>query len=531
MTFRPARLAAMLLTALVVMAGCTLGSHSGPTPSVDPLAFRILAGSELKDLEPLLPQMDQATGLHIQLQYAGTLAGTEDLLNGSADADLAWFSSNRYLTLAADGHTPVIDQHSIMLSPVVIGVKQGLAEKWGWQDDPNVTWAQVAKKVDGGELRYAMTNPAASNSGFSALVGVASALAGTGNALESADIDVPALKRFFSGQALTAGSSGFLADAYVRDQAALGGIINYESVLLELNASGTLNEPLTLIYPRDGIVTADYPIMLLNEQKRAAYDALVAFLLRADTQRWIMTHTDRRPVSPEVALDPSFPDQILVELPFPASLDVINHLLDAYLNEIRPPSHTFFVLDTSGSMDGDRIQRLQEALRGLTGQDTSLTGVFSGFRRREQVTMIPFNGSVGRAQSFQVDTTDPSGPSMQAIRSYVDSLQAGGDTAIYSALDEAYREAADASAADPDSFVSIVLMTDGENTAGIDAQGFLNDLGALSGVAQTIPTYPVLFGDSDPEELRQIATATGGKVFDARTAPLADVFKEIRGYQ
>jgi Ca-activated chloride channel homolog len=41
----------------------------------------------------------------------------------------------------------------------------------------------------------------------------------------------------------------------------------------------------------------------------------------------------------------------------------------------------------------------------------------------------------------------------------------------------------------------------------------------------------VLFGDSDPQELEQIATATGGKVFDARTAPLADVFKEIRGYQ
>src|SRR6185295_13886395 len=115
-----------------------------------------------------------------------------------------------------------------------------------------------------GELKFAMTNPAASNSGFSALVGVASAYAGTGDALTTSDIDVPGLKRFFSGQALTAGSSGFLADAYVRSQDSLGGMINYESILLSLNAGHRLHEPLSLIYPRDGIVTADYPVMLLD---------------------------------------------------------------------------------------------------------------------------------------------------------------------------------------------------------------------------------------------------------------------------
>jgi hypothetical protein len=32
-------------------------------------------------------------------------------------------------------------------------------------------------------------------------------------------------------------------------------------------------------------------------------------------------------------------------------------------------------------------------------------------------------------------------------------------------------------------------------------------------------------------QLKQIADATGGKVFDARRAPLSEVFKDIRGYQ
>jgi Ca-activated chloride channel homolog len=527
---RRARGSVALLALAILAAACTGGG--GSSSSVDAAhTLTILAGSELKDLEPLLPQMDQATGMTVKLEYAGTLAGTEELLNGSSGADLAWFSSNRYLTLAASGSSPVRDQRSIMLSPVVIGVKDSLATQWGWKANPNVTWADVAAKAADGELRYAMTNPAASNSGFSALVGVASALAGTGSALQSSDIDVRALKRFFSGQAVTAGSSGFLADAYVRDQSTLGGIINYESVLRELNASGHLSEPLTLIYPRDGIVTADYPLMLLNDQKRAAYDALVDLLLRPETQRWIMANTDRRPVSPDVALDPSFPRRILVELPFPASLDVVNHLLDGYLNEIRPPSHTFFVLDTSGSMAGDRLASLQQALRGLTGLDNSLTGAFSGFRRREVVTMIAFDGSVDLPSEFQVDTTDPSGASMQAIRSYVDGLQADGNTAIYSALDETYRLAADAARQDPDSFISVVLMTDGENNYGMPAEGFQQGFEQMGDAVAHIPTYAVLFGESSPEELEQIATLTGGKVFDARTSPLDQVFKEIRGYQ
>ena len=44
-------------------------------------------------------------------------------------------------------------------------------------------------------------------------------------------------------------------------------MINYESVLLSLNASGKLHEPLDLIYPSEGIVTADYPLLLLNDEQ------------------------------------------------------------------------------------------------------------------------------------------------------------------------------------------------------------------------------------------------------------------------
>jgi Ca-activated chloride channel family protein len=526
----PRALAAWAAVTAVVLVACTGGSadHHG-TPAPGPNTVTILAGSELQDILPILPRIQRDTGLDIRFEYTGSLDGADRIARGDP-ADLAWFSSGNYLALAgASGK--VLARESIALSPVIIGVKQSLATRWGWVDNPNVAWTDIAAKADSGELKYAMTNPAASNSGFSALVGVASAFAGTGNALTTSDVDVPALRAFFSGQAVTAGSSGFLADAYVRSQGALGGMINYESILLSQNAEGRLHEPLTLIYPKDGIVTADYPLMLLNASKRAQYDKLVAELTTPDVQRWLMTKTNRRPVIPQVTPDSRFTGRVLVELPFPSSLEVVHGLLDTYLNEIVPPSHTFFILDVSGSMDGPRLNALKQAIGGLAGLDTSLTGSFAQFRNREEVTVVPFSSSVEDVSDFTIEGTDPNDPGRANIRAYVDSLVADGNTAIYSALASTYLLAVHAKTAEPDRLTSIVLMTDGENNSGISAEAFLKQLKGLPAVAQQIRTFPILFGEANPDELQQVATATGGKVFDSRSTSLSDAFKEIRGYQ
>ncbi len=519
----------LAVLAAAVLSACTGSPSNGGSQAPGPNTVTILAGSELQDVLPILPRIERDTGLDVRFQYTGSLDGADRIARGDP-ADLAWFSSGNYLTLAG-GSGKVLARESVAISPVIIGVKQSLASRWGWVDNPNVTWSDVAAKAESGELKYAMTNPAASNSGFSALVGVASAFAGTGNALTTTDIDVPALRAFFSGQSVTAGSSGFLADSYVRSQDSLGGMINYESILLSENAGGRLHEPLALVYPKDGIVTADYPLMLLDPSKRAQYDKLVTELTTPDVQRWLMTKTNRRPVIPQVQPDSRFPSQVLLELPFPSSLDVVHGLLDTYLNEIVPPSHTFFILDVSGSMDGSRLNALKDAIRGLAGLDTSLTGSFAQFRNREEVTIIPFSSTVEDVSDFTVEGTSPNDPGRVGIRSYVDSLEADGNTAIYSALASAYALAVRAKTEEPDRLTSIVLMTDGENNSGISASSFLKVLRALPPAAQQIRTFPILFGEANPEALQQVADATGGKVFDSRSTSLSEAFKEIRGYQ
>ncbi len=342
------KLAAALLPLVLLAAAVACGTQPEDTSHV----LTVLAGSELKDLVPLLPDIQKNTGYTVRFSYTGSLDGAQAIVSGD-HSDAAWFSSGNYLTLLQGKTGRVIAQQPIMLSPVVLGVKHSVASALGWSGSTAVTWADIAAAARAGKFHFAMTNPAASNSGFVALVGVATAFAAGGN-LDSGNVNLDKLKDFFSGQVMTAGSSGFLADAFVRQQDRVDGLINYESVLLELNSGGKLKEPLDLVYPKDGIITANYPLMLLNSAKRDGYDKVAAYLRSPEVQTKIMQSTDRRPAIPDVKPDSRFTSQLLVELAFPANLAVVNNLIFAYLDQIRPPAHTYYVLDISGSMDGDR---------------------------------------------------------------------------------------------------------------------------------------------------------------------------------
>lgn len=512
----PALLWVILLGTLLLASGCRARPQA--------VTLTVLAGSELKDLEPLLPDLKDKTGVDLRMNYTGTLDGVERLLNGEK-FDLAWFSHAKYLLLR--NPKLAVAQERIMLSPVVMGVKSSKAKAWGW--DKSVNWKAIAEKSAAGQLRFAMTNPATSNSGFTGLLGVWAALSGKSDAAQGNEVRSQALKGFFRGQAATAGSSGWLADSYVQQQDRLDGLINYESVLLSLNQGGKLREPLTLLYPTEGVVTADYPLILLNAAQREAFDKVVAYFKQDDVQKKIMETTLRRPVTATVPLSSSFPSALLVELPFPGSAVAVDNILSQYFAEQRRPAHSFFVLDVSGSMAGSRLQGLQQAILNLAGDDISTTGQYARFQPREEVTVITFSSDINPPKEFRI-SSGQNDPQLAQVRSYVRSLRADGGTAIYSALQQTYTLLQKAQAQEPERIYSVVLMTDGENNHGIDLNSFVNFYSGLPDSAKAAHIFPILFGEGNKREMEQLAQVSGGRVFDGKSS-LAAAFKEIRGYQ
>jgi Ca-activated chloride channel homolog len=490
--------------------------------------LHVLAGSELRDMVPILGEARGEIGVDVRLTYAESLEGADRIAAGSA-GDAAWFASERYVALAG-ATSKVLDQRPIMLSPVIAGVRRSASAKLGWRPPAKVGWKDIADVSSKGRFRFAMTSPTTSNSGFSALVGVATALNG-GKALTTDAIDTDGLKAFFTGRVLTSETSGSLAASFVKNQDTLDGIVDYESALIGLQSGNDLDEPLDLIYPDEGILTADYPLMLLDDTKREAYDKLARWLRSRDVQDEIEEETARRPAVPGVKLDDRFREQLLVEAPFPANIGIVRRLLEQFESDVRQPSHVLYVLDTSKWMDGEPLQRLQEVLSGLTGVDDDFSGHFQRGASRERVTLVQTSSEVGDVRAFDVVPADPESSGLNDLETYIDTLKASGDNLLYTSLLRAYELAGQAMRNDAGYSTSVVLLTSGENRRGIAYKTFLRLLSNQAPEVRTIPAFVVVFGDAEPVALDDLAERTGGKVFDAGDADFTSVFKEIRGYR
>ncbi|MDJ1370614.1 VWA domain-containing protein [Gulosibacter molinativorax] len=521
-----ARLSAVLALALTLplaLAGC------GAFGSGEPL--RILAGSEVRDLEPILEEMTRETGVQIELEYIGTLDGTEALLEAGSNGewDATWFPSNRYLSLFPEGQDLIATSESIMRSPVVLGLKADVASSLGWSADAPPTWQEIIDAVNAGTLTYGMTSPISSNSGFTTLVQLATALSGTGTVLEPGDVAATTapLQDFAKGQQLASGSSGWLLDKFIEDPTVVDGIFNYESVLQNVEVDG---EPLTVLIPSDGVITSDYPLALLSgadEMKTEQFNLMTDYLLSTDVQQKIADDTHRR-----TSVTPPATDASVFELPFPNQLGTVQSLLQTWIADVKKPSHMVFAIDTSGSMSGDRMTQLDDALQVLSGIDNQGTGAFLKLQPREQITFLEFASSVKSDESFALPA-DQSGyeEAMASIGEHISTFEPGGGTSVYTTLAQAYESAV--AGAGEDAISSIVLFTDGQSNEGMSYEEFeswYEGFVAENPEAKSIPVYTVQFGDANRSEMESIATLTGGRLFDATEDSLAAAFREIRGY-
>lgn len=512
-----------MAVALVPLAilGCQKKETNGGGESVSKAGqtFTILAGSELKDVESLVQAFGMQNNVQVQFKYTGSLDAVDELAANNYDA--AWLSHGKYLQLVPEMKSKIKASEKTMYSRVVLGVKPEKMKELGWANG-KTSWKDILKAVEQGKFKFAMTNPTGSNSGFVSLVGLAAALSGKGDALEESDIPEKELSQFFKGQSVTAGSSGFLADKFAADPNKADALINYESVIRSLKDRVAL----TVLVPKEGVVTADYPLMRLTEEpgKTAFYNELIQYLRSAPAQKEIAQNTGRTPLSGDDSAE------IVNELPFPGNLKVIEAVLRGFLDVYSKPAVSYFVVDTSGSMANyGRLTELQKSLLTLSQGDGTVGGRFASFKNRESITLVSFSNEISAPKDFELSqdkaaNAEQLGQFATAVR----QLSAGGGTAIYSAISSVYGKA-QAQMAKGDKTVSIVLLTDGANNSGMSHREFMTAL--QSGGEPRVPVYTILYGEGNAQELSELAQATGANVFDARKAGLKKIMKSIRAYQ
>ncbi|AKK11020.1 vWA domain-containing protein [Corynebacterium uterequi] len=527
-----------LVALWLVIVGSVLVACGGTTDAIDSAidsarggpaspggTLKIVAATELTDLKEVIEgEAARDLGFDIVMEFpGGTLKNSQLLKDGQlGDAGATWFATNRYVDLIG-ARDALADEYSTATSPVAFGISEAKARELGWVNQAP-TWLEIADAAEGGRFTFGMTDPSESNSGFSALVSVATAIADTGAALTVADIQriAPNLQRFFAGQTMSSGSSGWLAETFLTEPGRVDAIINYESVLHSMRESGA---DIHVIVPSDGVVSADYPLSTIAGPDNAEDRQRVELLAN-----WIADHPDvvadsyRRPIDPKAHLAEGLSTQTLIELPTPGDSAVTEALLAAYQHQLRKPGDTAYVLDTSGSMSGERMAALQATMQSLIDGTAATATAKVGLRERESVVLLPFADTPAQPTAV---TIGADGAGRADLASAVASLVAYGDTALYDTLELAYEHVS----ADGSTIPSIVLMSDGEVTVGDGLAEFEQFHAQLPPAQQQIPVFVILYGESNAAEMNRIAELTGGKVFDALNGDLAQAFGEIRGYQ
>ena len=106
-----------------------------------PTTLRVLAGSELKDMEPLVREFESKNNVKVHMPYTGTLDAI-DSLQSSKSHDAIWLADDRYLRLQPPFAAQLVQSHKIMYSTITLGVQKSLLTDLGWSE--KVSWKQIS---------------------------------------------------------------------------------------------------------------------------------------------------------------------------------------------------------------------------------------------------------------------------------------------------------------------------------------------------------------------------------------------------
>lgn len=489
--------------------------------------FNIISSSENEDLENIIQEYGKSKGYDINIEYAGTLDIMQKLKEEN-EYDAVWSSNSIWLYML-DDQVKVSNSKYTSINPVIFGITKSKAEELGFVGKTVYT-KDIVNAISSGKLKFSMANPTSTDSGASAYLGILSTLAGNPEVLKEEHLENKELKEqlktLFSGVERTSGSEEFLEEMFLKGD--YESVVTYESSIIKLNKELIANgkQPLYAIYPVDGVSISDSPFAYIDnkdEYKKEVFTDIQTYILSNEGQQklqekgrrtWyggVNANADKTIFNPEWGIDTS---KYISPTKYP-NTKVIRLALNMYQTEFRKPVHVAFCLDYSGSMYGEGIKQLRDAMDYILTEKAQVD--LLQFSEKDKIDIIPFSSKV----LAKWETTN--GKETSQILKMLNNQSPNGQTALYDAGIEALNRLKDG---DSETYnTSVILMTDG-----LANVGTYNDLYRVyKQINKEIPIYSIMFGEADINELEPIARLTNGKVFDGKT-DLVKAFKEVRGY-
>ncbi|MGB3492113.1 MAG: VWA domain-containing protein [Elainellaceae cyanobacterium] len=430
----------------------------------------------------------------------------------------------------------ITDAPLLASSPMVFMTSEELAA--GLRGSDNVlsalTDAQTHQDIDPAsppiEIHYVHTAPTRSNSGLQTLVTQFAAVSGKRPeelTIEDVATYTPQVQQIQQKITRYGTSTSSLARTMVQNGsfwASVGSV--YESSVIAANQGNTTNQTrYEAVYPA-ATFTSNMRAILptapwVDAQEREAAELVIEYLRSPDAQA-IATQLGLRPGVPGVALGAAFTAELGVDANAsydsyrPPEPEVVEAMISAWEMAAKKPSLVAVVVDSSGSMEGNKLPAVQNTLQTY----------INNLGNRDTIALIDFDDQIREPVIVQ---GTPEGRE-QGIQ-FINSLRADGGTRLYDAglfaqnwLQDNLKENA---------INAVLILTDGidsgegisleELSAELETSGFQSD--------QRIAFFTVGYGQGnefDPEALKTISDLNGGYYSEGTPETISSLMADLQ---
>ena len=438
-----------------------------------------------------------------------------------AQLDRLWQERNQ-------GASPLVGSISrYALSPVVIAMWVSQAKQMGYPGK-KIGWADLMERGStDSNFKWSHPSPTTA-SGLLATTAEFYAGAGKSTNLTTDDLRDEATIEYVKAIEATVGRYGgesedkTVARLLQAGTTSLDAFVAQEQLVIFFNLN-TQGEKLIAIYPKEGTFWMDHPLALLEgpwvtSEQRRGFREFAKFVAETAQQRLVLAEGYRPAklttslqeegslIRPEYNVDPNEP-KTLLKVPSPPVLASIREAWQL----TKRPANIYLVVDTSGSMRGEKMTAARGALLSFVEQVKG---------DRDRLALVTFANDVRLV--IPLKTLDEN---RRSLKSRANSLEAAGGTALYDAVVFAYDRLQRQS--DPERINAMVVMTGGKASSG--GQFSLDDIGRRASSADTpVLIFTVAYGsDADLDVLKQIAELGEGQTFTSDPETIRKLYRQI----
>ncbi len=302
-----------------------------------------------------------------------------------------------------------------------------------------------------------------------------------------------------------------------------------ENDLIFINQGKTAYQPpekLVALYPKEGTFWHEHPFAIpdadwVSDEQREAAKLFTEFIRTEVIQQKVMENgfrpvnpnvTVAYPIASELGVDPNQPATIL-EVPDPETIAAVQSSWQL----VKKQADVLLVIDTSGSMEGEKIEQAKTAAHVFLDNMPS----------QNRVGLITFDDEVNLLVALA-----PFEGNQAEIRAKINELTIKGNTSLYDGLAQSLDILKSFGEAGEGRIQSIVLLSDGQDT---NSQTSLQQLSQLLTISREernpIIVIPIAYGsDADIHALNTIARSSATRIQSSDPADIQRVLEIISSY-